>query len=123
MIFLAIAICLSGCAGMGESPLAQGVFGDRISRESDSTVCLKYLAGSGVISNQVREVEIRKRNLNCSTLVSSRDIEVERRLRRAEAAAAEAELNARRAQDVAIEAERKASRQKWCAQGISAYCR
>lgn len=129
------AALLSGCAGMGNSQLAQTLHGDRVKNESDPTLCLRFLSSeNNSLSTQVREIEIQKRNLDCSRLVSLRDIEVERRLRRAEAAARAAEFaadeanrRARSAQSAADaaarDAQNTANRQRWCSQGMKAFCR
>jgi hypothetical protein len=117
-----VVIFLSGCAGMGNSPIAQSLHGERVSKETDSTLCLRYLAGRNNLSNQVREIEIKKRSLNCSTVVSARDVEIERRLRKAEEAAEDAEREARNAKRAADEAERRSQRIQLCSRGLKAYC-
>lgn len=123
LIILFISTTLIGCAGMGSGNLAQAMHGDRVKKESDSTLCLKYLSGNSIsLSNQVREDEIRNRNLNCASIISPRDVEIERRLRRAEATAKDAEERARRAERASENARQKTQRQEWCARGLKAFC-
>jgi hypothetical protein len=120
-IIVAMTI-LSGCAGTGDSTLAQTLHGDRVSKESNETLCLRYLSGGSRLSNQAREVEIRKRSINCATLISPRDIEIEKRLRSAERAAEDAERAAREAETKARQIEQKARRMELCAKGMKSFC-
>jgi len=122
VLVLFLVVLLSGCSNIGRSPFGQALHGDRVSKESDSTLCLRYLAGGGGLSNRVREAEIADRKLNCASVVSVKDVELERRILRAEQAAGDAERKARDAERKARDAEQKASRSQLCAKGMKGFC-
>ena len=117
-----LVLLLTGCANIGRSPFGQALHGDRVGKESDSTLCLRYLAGGRGLSNRVREAEIADRKLNCAKVVSVRDVEIERRILRAEEAADRAEQAAEDAERKARDAAQKASRSQLCANGMKAWC-
>jgi hypothetical protein len=108
LILIFSATTLAGCAGTETAEVAQSLFADRVRKESDSRLCLTYLSERRILSNQAREIEIERRNLDCSTVISTRDIEIERRLRDAER--------------TADQANERSSRLKLCAQGLKAFC-
>jgi hypothetical protein len=121
-LVLFLVVLLTGCSNIGRSPFGQALHGDRVSKESDSTLCLRYLAGGGGLSNRVREAEIADRKLNCASVVSVKDVELERRILRAEEAADRAEQAAGDAERKARDAEQKASRSQLCAKGMKGFC-
>ena len=110
IVLVLSTVILAGCAGMGGSPLAQALHGDRVSKETDNELCLRYLAGRTTLSNEVRSVEIQKRSLDCSSVVTQREVEIERRILEAERKANEAERQATRAQRAADDAAFRAQR-------------
>lgn len=119
------AVMLTGCAGELSS-LGQQLHGSRVAAESNESICLNYLAGGRKLSNIVREEEIKNRQINCAVLVSPREIEIERRLRRAEDAAEQAKEDARKAKrdasDAAASANNAATRRTFCSQGLKSFC-